>query len=861
VPASPAFALLFRPCTLPARTVVFTARRSLPVSLWAVLGCLAVFLLPRAARAAGFRDASAPVEARVDDLVSQLTLDEKIQLLAGNRTVGLVPRLGLDRIRMADSSMGLRNPIYNATAYPASVALAATWDTELARRFGDAIGREARARGVHIVLGPGFNIQRVPQNGRNFEYYSEDPLLSARIAVAVVQGMQARGVVATVKHFAANNQETGRLSIDVRVSERALREIYLPAFRAAVCEGGAWTVMSAYNRLNGAYCTANDWLNNTILKGEWQFKGALMSDWNATHETLDAVRGGLDLEMPSNKFFNEAALRPLLASGAITEAMIDDKIRRLFRVIIANGFLDRPQQEASIPRDDPAAPAVALEIMRRGATLLKNNRSVLPLDRAPGKTIVVLGPNADHVSAGGGSSHVIPRHAVSLHEGLQRIAGPDTRIALIARDPQKEFDRLAALTRFTHPIDLEFRPNYSNKQVLARQTADRIEVDWSGRAPAEGVSADGFYAKWTTTIVPGETGPHAFMIKVRGGTSLEIDGHVLFSVSDYVDGKILAGEADLEAGRSYTLTVGYMRRKPQSSLQLVWGPAPAPLSAAEIEQVRTADAAILNVGFDAALETEGADRGYALPTTQRRLIQTVAALNPHTIVILNSGGSVQTAGWIDQVPALLHAWFPGQEGGQALAEILFGVVNPSGKLPFTWEKRFEDHPAFGNFPGDGREVDYDEGVFVGYRWFDHRAIEPRFPFGHGLSYTRFAYSDLKIVPAPDGAGKIVSVHVTNRGRRAGDEIVQLYVAPPAARVPRPPRELKGFSRVSLAPGETKSVRFAFAPLDLAWFDEASHTWQVDAGDYRVQVGASSRDLRLSGEFEIVSPISAPSSAR
>lgn len=836
------------PRRAPVFFLMFSPRHLL---VFASLG--AFFLAMSRAATPLFRDPQAPVEARVQDLLGQLTLAEKIKLLSGNRTLGEVPRLGLERIRMADSSLGLRNPIYKATAYPASVALAASWDVALAHSFGESLAREARARGVHIVLGPGCNIQRVPQNGRNFEYYSEDPLLSARIVVPVIRGMQSQGVVATVKHFAANNQEIGRMGIDVRVSERALREIYLPAFRAAVREGGVWTVMSAYNRLNGTDCVAQDWLNNTVLKGEWQFQGPLMSDWNATRETLGAVTGGLDLEMPSGRFINEATLGPLLASGAITEAMIDDKIRRLFRMIIANGFLDRPQLDSSIPEDGPASAATALEIARRGTTLLKNNGDVLPLDRAHLRNLVVLGPNADRAPAGGGSSHVIPEHAISLYDGLRQAAGPDSHVTLIARDLDADFERLTELTHYEAPVEIVFNPSSTDKTLLARLTADEINAEWSGRSPAEGVPMQGFHSIFTTTIVPRESGLHTFLVKVHGGAVLEIDDKVLFGVSDHYDG-ILAAEAELEAGRKYSLLVDYVRRKPKSSsVQLAWGLSQPPLNEEEAAKITKADAVVVSAGFDSTSETEGTDRAYSLPVSQRRLIQAVAALNPRTIVVLNAGGSVQTAGWIDQVPALLDAYYPGQEGGRALSEIIFGDVNPAGKLPFTWEKRWEDHPAFGNYPGDGREVDYDEGVFVGYRWFDRRDIEPRFPFGHGLSYTAFEYANLHVEPKTDGSGEVVTFDVKNVGRLAGDEIAQLYIAPPPAKVARPPRELKGFARVSLAPGETKRVQLEIDHNALSWFDERSHVWRTDAGRYRAEVGTSSRDLRLEGEFRISAP--------
>lgn len=795
-----------------------------------------------------FRDAAQPVEARVDDLLAQLTLAEKIKLLNGTDGAGAVPRLDLPRLRMASGPVGIRSSNIKATEYPASVALAASWDRTLAESFGVACARDARQRGIHVILGGGMNIQRVPQNARNFEYYSEDPYLAGCIGVAMVRGTQSQGVVATVKHFAANNQETGRMSIDARISERALREIYLPAFRASVVEGKAWAVMSAYNRLNGTFCTEQDWLNNTVLRGEWKFNGVLMSDWNATHDALGALHGGLDLEMPRGTFLNEKNVRPLIDSGQVTTAQIDEKIRRLLRLMIANGFLDRPQADASLPVEDLRSRAVALDLARRSVTLLKNSGALLPLDAQQLKRVVVIGPNADKAPRGGGSSVIVPFRGVSLLEGLRQLAPAGLQIDAILEDQDTEFERLAKLTHYASPVGIVFNPSSTDKTLLARLTADAIDADWSGRSPAEGVPLGGFHSIFTTTIVPTESGPHTFLLKVHGGATLEVDGKILFGVSDHHDG-FLAAEAELVAGRKYSLMVDYVRRKAESSsVQLAWGPNRAPLTNEDAAKLASADAVIVNAGFNATSETEGTDRSYSLPTSQRRLIQAVTALNRRTVVVLNSGGSVQTAGWIDQVPALLEAWYPGQEGGQAIAEILLGQVNPSGKLPFTWEKRWEDHPAFGNYPGDGREVDYDEGVLVGYRWYDAKKIEPRFPFGHGLSYTRFDYANLQVKARPDGSGETVSFDVRNAGTRAGDEIAQLYVASPAAAVSRPPRELRGFARIALAPGETKRVQLEINHADLGWFDEAGHAWQVDSGNYRVQIGASSRDLRLEKDF-------------
>jgi len=654
-------------------------------------------------------DPAAPVEERVGDLLPRLTLDEKLTIIGGDRDfyIRAIPRLSLPEVKMSDGPLGVRN--YGpSTAYPATIGLAATWDARLAGDFGASLGRDARARGVGILLAPAVNIARVPQNGRNFEYLSEDPYLAGVFAGQIVSGIQSQGVAATVKHFAANNQETDRGTIDERIGERALREIYLPAFRAAVTKGHAWAVMCASNRINGAFCTADDWLDNRVLKGEWGFAGVLMSDWSTTHDALGAANAGLDLEMPSGAYMNPASLRPLLESGQVSMATVDDKVRRILRLEIANGLLDRPQQ-TSAPKDDPQAAAVALRIAREAVVLLKNEGGALPFATKRMKRIVVLGPNAAGYPSGGGSSRVEPFHFVSVLEGLRKASSSRARVDLIA-------------------------------------------------SPS------------------------------------------------------LAGE--------------------------------------EEAQVRSADAAVVCVGFDHALEGEGNDRSFELPRGQSDLIRQVASLNPRTVVVINSGGAVATADWIGSVPAVLQAWYPGQEGGRAVAEILTGAVNPSGKLPISYGRRVEDSCSYGNYPGSNGRADYAEGILVGYRWFDSKGVEPLFPFGFGLSYTTFQYSAISVDQAQDGRWS-VTFSVTNNGTRNGDEVSEVFVSPPVpSRVPRAVRELKGFSRVSLAFDETKTVTVVLDPDAFSYFDEKKGAWAVEPGSYTVAVGSSSRSIQLTAPVEI-----------
>ena len=803
------------------------------------------------AEVATYRDKTAPVEARVEDLLSRLTPEEKLSLLGGDREffIRAIPRLDLPEVKMADGPQGVRN--YGpSTAYPATISLGASWDPQLAHEFGASMASDARARGVSIMLGPAVNINRVPQNGRNFEYLSEDPYLAASIAAPIVDGMQSQGVVATVKHFAANNQETERGTIDARVSERAMREIYLPAFEAAVKQGHAWAVMCAYNKLNGTYCSANDWLNNRVLKGDWGFKGVLMSDWGAAHDTLGVANGGLDLEMPSGAYMNPASLAPLIASGKVPQATIDDKVRRILRLEVANGFLDRPQALPT-PKDDPRSDAVALKIAREAVVLLKNDRGVRPLTGKKIKHIVVLGPNAEANPAGGGSGHVGPFHFVSLLEGLRKEAGPKVHVDLIPGPGPGLLERVSKASSYEGPLKLDFsRRDAGEWKVVATVQDGQISHDFGSGPPAPGVAMENLAARWTGSIRPKASGRYLFMIQNHGNAVVHLDGRDII-VNWFNTGDMLYAYAALEAGRSYALEVTSVYDNVVSpAVRFGWCPAPELIPAADVARVRSADAVVVSVGFSAATEGEGSDRSFGLPDNQAELIRQAASLNPRTIVVINSGGVVGTSDWIGSVPAVLQAWFPGQEGGRALGEILTGKVNPSGKLPISYAKRFEDTAAFGNYPGSGGKVDYAEGILVGYRWLDTKGIAPLFPFGHGLSYTTFSYDKLHVEPTQDGHWS-VTFDVSNNGTAKGDEVSEVYVSPPVtSKAHRPVRELRAYSRETLATDQTITVTIILDRRAFSYFDEAKGDWEVEPGSYTVEVGQSSRKILLAGPVEV-----------
>jgi len=835
-------------------------KKTILVSL-SVLTCV-VILVQRGRAVESIQKKDPAVEQRVEELLSKMTLEEKIDYIGGvdGFYIRPVERLGLPAIKMSDGPVGMRND-GETTAYPAGIALAATWSTDLATRYGTAVGRDGRARGVHIWLAPGLNIYRAPQCGRNFEYYGEDPFLAGRMAVAVVRNLQEEGVLATVKHYAGNNQEYDRNHISSDIDERTLREIYLPAFEAAIRESGAACIMNAYNLVNGTYCTENTFLNHRVAKTDWEFDGVIMSDWGATHDAIAAANGDLDLEMPSGKYMNRENLLPAIEAGTVSKATIDDKVRRILRVIVRAGFLDRPQKIESIPLDDPDSARVALDIAREGIVLLKNDKALLPLDASKIKCVAVIGPRAHPgVPAGGGSSYTTPFHSVSLLDGTKaRVGANVTVLHEPGEDPMSPWV-LATRSKFEH-LDssgksaMGLRAEYFANPRLEGEPAvtmvvPRIDFDWESGGP-EGLPTNGFSARWTGRIRPETSGRYALSASSDDGIRVFLDKEKI--LEDWTDhaARTNSVETTLEAGRVYELKVEYYENRGDASVLFGWGLIEEETQMPAVQAAEKADVAIVCVGFGRKMESEGSDRPFELPPYQASLIRSVAAANPRTVVVLMAGGSVAWDYWLDEVPAVVHAWYPGQEGGTALAEILFGDVNPSGKLPATFEKRWEDNPAAPYYQSkDNKTLPYTEGIFVGYRGYDKNGVEPQFCFGHGLSYTTFDYGDLKIEPTTAGPGEPVRVTFTvkNTGSRAGAEAAQVYVHDVESRLPRPPKELKGFAKVTLEPGESKSVTVDLDDRAFAFFDPKAGTWVGEPGGFEILVGASSRDIRLKGTF-------------
>ncbi|MBN1900936.1 glycoside hydrolase family 3 C-terminal domain-containing protein [Candidatus Sumerlaeota bacterium] len=804
------------------------------------------------------------MEKKVEEILGQMTLEEKLDYIGGHEGfyIRAIERLNLPAICMADGPMGMRN--YGpSTTYPAGIGLAATWNLELAEAFGKAAARDGRARGVHIWLAPGLNIYRLPTCGRNFEYFGEDPYLASRMAVGVVKAAQSGGTLATIKHYACNNQEDGRTIVSTEIDDRTLREIYLPAFQAAIIEGDAACVMNAYNLVNGYWCTENDYLNNKILKEEWDFDGILMSDWGATHHALEAAKYGLDLEMPSGEFMNRKNLMLAIEKGELDEDVIDDKVRRIIRIILRHGFCDRPQKIDSIPLDDPENAKVALQMAREGIVLLKNEKNTLPLDAVKIKTIAVIGPNAHPaVPGGGGSSRVEPFHAVSALDGIKARLGENVEVMYEPGIEVPDVPAMAEESKFEHTTPegvvkdglwAEYFKNKGLKGKPARKdSVSKINFNWGEGGP-EGVGVDEFSIRFTGRIKPEKDGLYLFSTRSDDGIRVFLDGErILNDWSNHAE-RIQSVVRELKANRTYDIKIEYYEDKGLAVAQFGWKYQEVGRDSKAVALAGKADVAVVCVGFRPSEESEGSDRSFALLPGHAELIVSVSQVNPRTIVVLNSGGGVAWDGWLEGVPALLHAWYPGQEGGTAIAEILFGDVNPSGKIPASFEKRIEDNPSFPFYYSvEDKTVHYKEGIFVGYRGYDSKGIEPQFCFGHGLSYTAFEYSNMEITPGSVSRGDSVEVtcQVKNTGSREGAEVVQAYVGDVESRHPRPPKELKGFQKVFLKAGEAKRVKITLGPEAFSYFDPDRKAWVVETGRFDVLIGASSRDIRLKGSLDL-----------
>jgi beta-glucosidase len=818
--------------------------------------CLSQVLVAQASQ-----QSPAEIEKRVAAILSQMTLEEKIDYIGGVESfyIRAIPRLSVPAFKMADGPIGVRN--YGpSTALAGGVGLAASWDTELAKSAGVVLGEDGRARGVHFLLGPGVNIYRAPMNGRSFEYFGEDPYLASHTAVAYIEGLQSQGVCATIKHFMGNNSEFDRHNVDSIIDERTMREIYLPTFEAAVKQAHVCAIMDSYNFTNGQHLTQNDYLNNQVAKKEWGFDGIMMSDWDATYDGVAAANSGLDLEMPSGKFMNRATLLPAVKAGTVSEATIDEHVRRILRTAFTMGWFDRDQTDVSVPLYNLEGRRVSLQAAREGMVLLKNDDQLLPLDKSKIKTLAIIGPDAYPAEpVGGGSAGVRPFNAVSYLEGLADYLKNSAKVVYKSGVPS--LPDLARGTAFATESDggkRGLRAEYFASNDLTGspvRTSVDTDINYGGEHP---LPADFHSARWTGFYSAKTAGAYHLVVQAmgeQGGARVFLDDKPV--IDSWTLHKSLVNDLvlNLDAGPHQLRVEAYRVSN--------WGNTPLRVGLVRSDSVvdpeasviaSKADAVIVAVGFDPTTEGEGSDRTFHLPIGQDELIQAMLAANKNVIVVITSGGGVDMSSWVEHTPAILESWYSGQEGGTALAQLLFGDANPSGKLPISIERRLEDNPAFNNYyPNDGgKRVKYAEGVFVGYRHYDKSEIKPLFPFGFGLSYTKFRYSNLSVSPQTASGDQPVTVTftLTNTGERKGAEVAELYVGDTHSSVLRPVKELKGFARTELKPGEKKTVSLTLHRRDLSYYDVNDKQWKAEPGDFGILVGSSSAKIELKGSLHL-----------
>lgn len=812
----------------------------------------------------------------LEDLLRQMTLQEKVSMLAGANMWQTVPveRLGIPAVKVTDGPNGARGgggftDGMKAACFPAGIALASTWNLDLVGRVGQALAQEARTKGASVLLAPTINIHRSPLNGRNFECYAEDPYLSGRMAVAYIQGVQSQGVGATVKHYVCNDSEYQRNSISSEVDERTLREIYLAPFQAAVQEGKPWAIMASYNKINGTFASENAYTLTDILRKEWGFDGVAMSDWFGTQSTAASVNAGLDLEMPGPANWRGAKLLQAIEQGEVDEATIDESVRRLLRLIERAGAFEHPATGPEQAIDRPEHRAVAREAAAEGIVLLKNAHAALPLQSEKLTSLAIIGPNAKTARImAGGSAQVNAHYAITPFEAIVARAGAQVQIGY---EPgctnHKQLPlidaELLATGENKHRLAVEYFNNadLSGSPITSALTGSS-ELFWMDSLP-EGVNRQQFSVRVAGHFTPESSGLHAFGLLSAGLSRLLLDGQeVIDNWTQQQPGEAYFGmgstearySVELTAGQTYRLALEYSKgNAPIAAVRLGCLP-PQPAHALERAAALAAasDIALVFVGLSAEWESEGFDRpNLELVGEQQALIEAVAAANKNTIVVLNTGSPIAMP-WLDQVAAVVEAWYPGQECGNAIADVLFGDVNPAGKLTETFPLRLQDNPAYVNYPGENGQVRYGEGIFVGYRYYEKKQIETLFSFGFGLSYTTFSYDMLSLSAraiAPDESLN-VSIAITNTGKRAGQEVVQLYIRAKAASVQRPEKELKAFAKVHLEAGEQRTVTLSIARDALAYYDILKHAWVAEAGEFEVLIGSSSRDIHATDTFTL-----------
>jgi beta-glucosidase len=803
-------------------------------------------------------------DSKIREMISKMTIDEKINFIGGFEQFNIreVKESGIPLVRSSDGPVGVRN--YGpSTAYPTSVLLAASWDTEMANKIGSAIGKEAKAKNVHIMLGPGMNIYRAPMNGRNFEYVGEDPYLAGKIASNYIIGLQNQGVMATAKHYLANYQEFDRHKVSSDMDERTMQEIYLPAFKACVQEGKVAAIMTSYNLVNGIHASQHDLAINKILKGDWGFEGFVMSDWTSVYDGVAAANAGLDLEMPSGIHMCNDTLKEAIKSGKLLEKTIDDKVFRILKQYARFGFFSNPVISNGYVLDSIWVRNIAIEAARGGIVLLKNENNYLPLNKSKIKSIALIGPNADPVvSGGGGSARVNPLYPMSLYKSMQQEFGSSVKINLetgvFGQQPRPvEFYNKSDFYTYKDGkkmpgLTVDFYKNRRSQVSDYQEIFPIINREFKDSLP--GIPRSNYSAKFSGFIKAEKTGKYNFIVSTDAGFRLKInDVQVVDAWRSPVEAT-QTGVISLEAGKEYKVSLTYNQNKSTGVIRMTYEtPDVYEQNLANnlnniSKTAKESDLVVLSIGFNPKTEGEGFDRKIELPEIQKLIINEVLKTNKDFVVVLNSGGNVDMSTWLPKAKALIHAWYPGQEGNKAVAEILLGITNPSGKLPVSFEKQWSDNPTFNNYydTDSDKHVKFNEGIFVGYRHYDKKNVEPLFPFGFGLSYTTFEYSDLTLSKSKIKSSDEVTVtlKVKNTGAMDGAEIVQLYVSDLVSSYPRPVKELKSFAKVWLKKGESKVVSFKLNQEAFHYFNPDTHKWFVEPGEFEIIAASSSKDIRL-----------------
>jgi len=819
------------------------------------------------------------VEQRVQDLLGRLTLEEKAGFMSGKDMwfMKSIERLGIPSVQVTDCGHGVtvildEDGRYTgcATCFPTAVAQAASWDRKLVYEIGSAIAREARDLGSAILLAPMVNIHRTPLNGRNYETYSEDPFLAGTLASSFIKGVQSEHIGAVIKAMTANNQQTNQQNLNVEMSERALCEIYLPAFKIPILDANPWGVMTAYNGLNGHPTCASKYLISTILKKEWDYNGFIISDWRSVKGS-ESITAGLDIEMPGpGKFMATKDILNALYKGMLTEDELDDRVSRYLRALIKSRLLDRDHPKLAMESNTAKHRELARKAAEASIILLKNSSGMLPLNKLKLSKLAVIGPNAQEARlGGGGSASVTACSAVSPLKGLMDYCGKAISVQFVEGATMKGNlpvvgNRYLITTEKGKTVNGLKGEYFDNGDLAGKPSCVRIDkkVDfsWGWAAPCKEVGKGSYSVRWTGSIRVSQTGTYRIGVTCHeGGFRLYVNEKLAINQWDNNADKTFEAifskksenvTINMKEGATCDIRLEFRKWGNKNAIRLEWE-VPNQQNPIEdaIRIAAEADAAIVFVGLSNLFEGGMNDRkDIILPEGQDELISAVAKANTKTIVVLINGTPIAMP-WLDEVAAVVEAYYPGQEGGDAIARVIFGDVNPSGKLPETFPKRLQDNPSYSFFPGQKRRVLYEEGIYVGYRHYDTRGIKPLFPFGYGLSYTEFEYSNLRIEQNRDDT-VCVTLDVKNVGKSVGDEVVQLYVRDIKASVDRPNKELKAFAKIAMLSGQTKQAELFLKRDAFAFFSPKQKRWIVEPGEFELLIGSSSRDIRLRGKIKV-----------